>query len=225
MERTAHEGEPGGGRHVKGSYANSTPATDGNFVVTFFGSEGLYCFEMAGKLLWKQQLGLLDGGWSTSPDLHFGFGSSPIIYRNLAIAQCDAQNQSFIAAFDLADGREVWRMPRGEDTSWSTPTIVEGKGGAELIASGTKFYRGYDPLNGKELWRLADGVDVKIPTPIAAHGLYFLGGDNSHEKRTFYALRSGLRGEVSAVSTAQIAWQSAVIKPHIVTPIVYGDYL
>ncbi len=100
---------------------------------------------------WKQDLGILDGGWSAGPKFHWGFASSPVIYKHLVIIQCDTQKQSFIAALNLADGKRVWQTPREEDSSWSTPTIYEYTGGAELITSGTKFYRGYDPLTGKEL--------------------------------------------------------------------------
>lgn len=222
-EKTVHEGVPKVRRHMKASHANPTPATDGKYLVAFFGSEGLFCLDLNGKLLWQKDLGILDGGWSSAKGLQWGFGSSPVIYRNLVIVQCDTQGQAFLAAFNLKDGKEVWRTPREEDSSWSTPTILESKSGAELVASGTKFYRGYDPMTGKELWRLADGADVKIPTPVTAQGLYFLGGGSSHEKLNFFAVRAGARGEIK--STESLAWQSNAIKPHVVTPIVYGDYL
>ena len=226
-EKAVYEGVPKVKRHVKASYANPTPATDGNHLVVSFGSEGLYCFDLEGKLLWKQDLGILDGGWSSGADFHWGFGSSPVIYRHLAIVQCDTQNQAFVAAFNLADGKRVWQTTREEDSSWSTPTIYEGKDRAELITSGTKYYRGYDPLTGKELWRMADGVDVKIPTPIATNDLYFLGGGDSNARRAFYAVRAGVKGEIKPAEAGarSIAWQSPQIKPHIVTPIVFGDYL
>ena len=226
-QKTIHEGVPKVKRHVKASHANPTPVTDGQKLVVSFGSEGLYCFDFEGQLLWKQDLGILDGGWSAGPEFHWGFASSPVIYKHLVIIQCDTQKQSFIAALNLADGKRVWETPREEDTSWSTPTIYEHVGGGELITSGTKFYRGYDPLTGKELWRLADGVDVKIPTPIASHDLFFLGGGSSHERNAFYAVRAGVKGEIKAAEAdgKSIAWRSTQIRPHIVTPIVYGDYL
>jgi outer membrane protein assembly factor BamB len=226
-EKTIYDGAPKVKRHVKASYANPTPATDGKYLLVSFGSEGLYCFDLNGKLLWKQDLGILDGGWTPGPDSHWGFGSSPVIYKHLAIVQCDTQTQSFIAAFNLADGKRVWQTSREEDSSWSTPTIYEGKQGAELITSGTKYYRGYDPLTGKELWRMADGIDVKIPTPIATNDLYFLGGGSASERRRFYAVRAGVKGEIKLGESDgdNIVWQSTQIRPHIVTPIVYGDYL
>ncbi len=227
-EKTVHEAIPKVKRHVKASHANPTPATDGKYLIISFGSEGLYGFTVEGKLLWQQDLGLLDGGWTPDPQSHWGFGSSPIIYKHLAIVQCDAQSQSFLSAFDLRTGKRMWQTPRGEDSSWSTPLIYEANGRVELVTSGTKFYRAYDPLTGKELWRMADGIDVKIPTPIVAHGLYFLGGGSSHVRRTFYALRAGATGEIkpeAEAANATIAWRSPIIKPHIITPIVYGDFL
>jgi outer membrane protein assembly factor BamB len=215
-EKAIHDGVPKVKRHVKASHANK--------LVVSFGSEGLYCFDFEGKLLWKQDLGVLDGGWSSGPDFHWGFGSSPIIYKHLVIVQCDTQKESFIAAFNLGDGKRVWQTSREEDSSWSTPTIYEANDGAELITSGTKYYRGYDPLTGKELWRLADGVDVKIPTPIVYNDLFFIGGGSSHERNPFYAIRAGAKGEIKP-DTKGVAWQTSKIRAHLVTPIVYGDYL
>ena len=122
--------------------------------------------------------------------------NSPIIWNGLVIIQCDTQNQSFVAAFNLADGKRVWQTPREEDSSWSTPTIYETKDRAELITSGTKYYRGYDPLTGKELWRMADGTDIKIPTPIATNDFYFLGGGSANSRRAArsFSTPSGVLG-------------------------------
>jgi len=224
-ERTVEEATPKTERHVKSSHANPTPVTDGKRLVVFFGSEGLFCFDLEGNQVWKKDLGVLDGGWSPAKGLQWGFGSSPVIYRDLVIVQCDTQSRSFLRALHLADGRTVWNVDRHEDTSWGTPTILTSASRDELITAGTKFYMGYDPLTGKELWRLADGVDVKIPTPVVADGLIYLGGGSSHARRTFYALRSGASGEIALPENPQIAWLSPLIKPHVVTPIVYRKKL
>jgi outer membrane protein assembly factor BamB len=222
-ERAAYEGVPKVKRHVKASYANATVATDGKRVVAFFGSEGLYCYDFDGKLIWRQDLGVLDGGWTPDPGSHWGFASSPVIYRNMVLVQCDTQTASFIAAYNIADGKQIWRAERGEDSCWSTPTIYEGVR-AELIVSGTKFYRGYDPITGKELWRLLDGTDVKIPAPVVSGDLIYLGGGSSHDQKVFYALRAGASGAIAGESS-NIAWRSRFAKPHIVTPLVYRGYL
>lgn len=228
-ERTVLKGKPRIQRHVKSSYANPTPAVDGSHLVAFFGSEGLYCFDFEGVLLWKKDLGMLEGGWSSVKGLQWGFGSSPIIYRDLVIVQCDTQSQSFLRAYHLDDGSVAWSVDRDEDTSWGTPTILSFPARDELIASGTKYYKGYDPATGRELWRLHDGIDVKIPTPVVGGGLIFLGGGSSHGRRNFYAVRAGSAGEINTdpngAPDKRIAWMSPLIKPHVVTPLVYHNQL
>src|SRR5262249_42080542 len=107
-ERTALEGVPKVKRHPKSTHANSTPATDGKYVVACFGSEGLYCYDFRGNLVWKKQLGVLDSSWFYDSEYQWGFGSSPIIYRHLVIVQCDAGKNSFIAAYHLKDGKRAW---------------------------------------------------------------------------------------------------------------------
>ncbi len=127
-QQTAHEGVPKTKRHPKSSQASPSPATNGKVVVAYFGSEGLYAYSTAGELLWKKDLGLQNAGWFFDPDSEWGAASSPVIYKNMVILQCDRQKDSFIAAFDLKDGRELWRTARAEIPSWGTPTIVAGQG-------------------------------------------------------------------------------------------------
>jgi outer membrane protein assembly factor BamB len=167
--QTAHEGVPRARRHIKATQANSTPVTDGSTVVALMGSEGLYAYDFSGKLLWKQDLGVLNPGLWDDSNSSWGHGSSPVIHRGLVIVQADGHKQSFIAAYDLKTGRPAWRVERGEITSWSTPTVVEAGGRAELIANGGRFIRGYDPQTGKELWRFGDNdTEVKQQAPVVA---------------------------------------------------------
>ncbi|MBC8289150.1 MAG: hypothetical protein H8E37_02435, partial [Planctomycetes bacterium] len=123
--RVIHEGRPQIKRHTKGSHASSTPATDGCHVVVQLGSEGLFCFDLWGRLCWKRDLGRLDAGYFRVPAAQWGFGSSPIIFRGLVIVQCDVQKDSFLAAYNIHNGCEVWRVPRNDVPTWSTPTIYE----------------------------------------------------------------------------------------------------
>ncbi len=226
-EKTAYEGIPRAKRHVKATQANSTPATDGKYVVALFGSEGLDCYDVNGKLLWKKDLGVLNPGLWSDPTSSWGHASSPIIYRDLVIVQADGHKQSFIAAFNLKDGREVWRVERGEITSWSTPTIHEGKNRTELIANGSRYIRGYDPLTGKELWRFSDNdTQVKMQAPLVGHGLIYVTGGYP-AGRPMYAFRSGAVGDISLKAGQEtnefLAWHSSKGSPYTPTPIIYGD--
>ena len=226
--QTAHKGVPKVKRHVKASQANATPVTNGRVVSVSFGSEGLYTYDMDGKLLWKQDLGILDPGYAGQPELSWGFASSPIIHENLVILQCDRQKDSFIVAFNIADGKQVWRTDRDELPSWSTPVIYQGKTRTELVTSGSTYYRGYDPMTGKELWRLRDGSEVKVPSPVVANDLFYLSGGNPRG-REFYVVRPNGNGDISppadAESTRHVAWRKAKGSPYTPTPIVYEGHL
>lgn len=227
-ERIAAEGIPKVKRHPKSTHADSTPVTDGKYLVALFGSEGLYCYTLNGKLLWKQDLGLLDSGWFYDPDYQWEHGSSPIIYKNLVIIQADVQKNSYIAAYDIKSGKQVWKTDRDEVSSWGTPTVYEGKTRAELIVNGSKAIRGYEPLTGKELWRLSPNSEITTPTPFVAHDLIFVTSGYA-PIQPIYAIRPGAHGDISLKdgkdSNEFIAWSKQRGGPYMPTPIVYGDYL
>ena len=227
-ERTAHEGIPKIKRHIKSTHANSTPATDGKHVIAFFGSEGLYCYDTAGKLVWKKDLGILDSGWFYDADYQWGTASSPIIYKNLVIIQCDVQKNSFIAAFDIKTGQEVWRTPREELPSWGTPTVYEGKSRAEVVTNATKAVRGYDPMTGKELWRLTGNPEVTATTPVTGHDMIFI-VNHYRPNQPIYAIRAGATGDISLkdgkTSNEFVAWSYQRGGAYMPTPLVYGDHL
>ncbi len=227
-ERTAHEGVPRVKRHAKSTHANPTPATNGQVVVAFFASEGLYCYDLDGKLLWKKNLGVLDSGWFFDADFQWGFAGSPILFNDLVIVQCDVQKGSFIAAYRLADGAQVWRTPREEIPTWSTPTVCETSVGPILVTNGTNYARGYDPQTGEELWRLADHSEIAIPTPFYANGLIYV-ASGYRPIKPIYAIRPTARGDISlqedATSNEHIAWSRHWGGPYTPTPLVYGDYL
>jgi outer membrane protein assembly factor BamB len=227
-EQVAHQGVPRIKRHTKGTHANCTPATDGMHVIANFASEGLFCYDRDGPLLWRRELGTLNSGWFFDADYQWGFGSSPIIYRDLVIVQCDVGRESFIAAFRLIDGSEAWRTQRDEIPSWGTPTIVEALQRVELVTNGTKFARGYDALNGTELWRLARQSEITVPTPIFADGLIFV-ASGYRPIRPIYAIRPGAIGDISLESNEtaneHIAWSTQTGGPYMPTPIAYRGCL
>ena len=227
-ERTAHKGVPKIKRHPKSTHANATPATDGEHVVAMFGSAGLYCYGMSGDLRWKKDLGTLDSGWYVAPEAQWGYGSSPIIHENKVIVQCDVQKDSFIAAFDIKDGRELWRTPRDDVPTWATPTVHVSGGRSQVVVNGFRHIGGYDAATGEELWRLRGGGDIPVPTPVVAHGLVFI--TNSHGTLTpIYAIRLEARGDISLKAGERanefVAWSKPKRGAYMPTPIVYGDYL
>lgn len=226
-EQSAHRGVPKEMRHIKATHANCTPATDGKHVVAFFGTEGLFTFDMDGKLLWKKDLGLLDSGPREAADLDWGFASSPIIHDGKVIVLCAVRNDSFVAAYDVRDGREIWRTARPPDPGWGTPTVYVGADRAQVITNGYVHIGGYDLATGKERWKMQGGGDVPVPTPIVAHDLIFI--TNAHGAAPVYAVRTSATGDITLqagqTENEHIAWSDMRIGNYMQTPLVYGDEL
>jgi len=227
-ERTAHEGAPREKRHVKASYANATPATDGKYVVAFFGSQGLYAYDAAGKLLWKRDLGVLNAGAYDLPDYEWGTASSPVIYKNLVILQCDTQGESFLLAADLKTGKTVWRTARQELPSWGTPTIYTGNGRTEIVTNASNFIRGYDPATGRELWRLGGSSKITAPTPVFSDDLIVVASGRRPEAPIF-VVRAGAAGDITLgegeTSNRSVAWSKRQRGSYMPTPLIYGGRL
>jgi outer membrane protein assembly factor BamB len=221
-ERTAFEGEPKEKRHIKSTYASSTPATDGQVIAAFFGSQGLYAYDLTGKLLWKRDLGRIDAGAYDVPSYEWGTASSPILHGDAVIVQCDQQKGSFIEAFDRKSGRTVWRTERDELPSWGTPNVYTGKPRAELITNGSKFVRGYDPATGKELWRLGGSSKITAPTPVYAAGIIVVASGRRPEAPIF-AIHAGASGEITGAKS--VAWQKEQRGSYMPTPLIYEGYL
>ncbi len=222
---TAHEGVPKVKRHTKGSHAASTPATDGERVVAFFGSEGLYAYDLEGKLLWSKDLGLLDSGYYVVPAAQWGFASSPVIHDGLVVVQCDVQKDSFLAALKAETGEEVWRTRRSEVPTWSTPTIDVREGRRQVIVNGYKHIGGYDLASGAELWKLVGGGDIPVPTPVVSSGLVFI--TNAHgQMAPIYAIDAMAEGQVgTGEDDPFMLWFQPRRGNYMQTPLVYSDLL
>ena len=228
-ERTAYTGVPKEKRHIKATYANSTPATDGRYIVAFFGSQGLYAFDRNGKEVWARDLGVLNAGAYDLPEYEWGNASSPIIYKDMVIVQCDTQNESFVLAVSLKTGRNVWKTARKELPSWGTPTVVvPSRGEPELVTNASNFIRGYDPVTGVERWRLGGSSKITAPTPVFSQDTVVVASGRAPE-RPIFAIRPGGSGDISpqpgADSSSHVVWSKTGRGSYMPTPIIYGGIL
>ena len=227
-ERLAYQGEPLEKRHIKSTYANSTPATDGRIVVAWFGSEGVYAYDFEGRLLWKVDLGRIDLGAYDIPTYEWGPASSPIIWNNLVILQCDTQADSFLLALDASTGKTVWKTDRQELPSWGTPTIAMTSTGPQLVTNASNFIRGYDPRNGKELWHLGGSSKITAPTPVFADDLFVVVSGRGPE-RPIFVVHPNARGDLTltngSTSSEAIAWSMTGRGSYMPTPLVYNGTL
>jgi outer membrane protein assembly factor BamB len=224
-ERTAHKGVPKIKRHTKSTHANSTLATDGERLIAFFGSEGLYAYDLKGTLLWKKDLGVLDAGFFQVPEAQWETGSSPILHDRVVVVQADIQKNSFIAAFDASDGKELWRTPRAEVPTWGTPTVHTVRGQTQLIVNGWKHIGAYDFKTGKEVWKLTGAGDIPVPTPVVHEGLIYITNAHGPIGAPVYAIRETATGDITlpqgSTSNDHVAWSHPRDGGYMCTPLVY----
>lgn len=214
--RTVHTGVPRQPRHVRGTYANATPATDGRVIVASFGNEGLFAFNMDGTTRWRREMAPPRADASLDP------ASSPVIAGGLAIVQNDWQEGGFAAAYDLMTGEEKWRVARNEGLTWSTPGLWSGPDGRlQVIFNSPRWIRAHDAATGEELWRLNNVVESpwdRVPTPVPSGNLLLVGGGGP--QGPLMALRAGARGEITDTADT-VAWRITRGSPYLPTPVVY----
>ena len=226
-DKLGYEGIPRGKRHPKSTHCNSTPATDGQRIAAIFGSEGLFCFDREGRLIWKKDLGPMKSGYYVAPSAQWGFSSSPVIHDGKVVVLCDVLGDSFLAEFDLADGREIWRTTRHDVPTWGTPAVAKTGDRTGILVNGWHQTGAYDFADGKEIWKLDGGGDIPCPRPLSpGPGLF-------HQRPRIATpnerCSAGCRGDLTATgagaTNAGVAWQQENKGNYMQTPIIVGNFL
>jgi outer membrane protein assembly factor BamB len=227
-ERMSCKGVPKIKRHPKSTHANTTMAVNGEYAVAFFGSEGLYCYDHQGNLVWQKNFGVLKSIWAVMKNAEWEFASSPIIHDNTVIIQCDVLEDSFIAAFDVRTGRELWKKERDESSGWCTPNIYTYNAKTFIAVNGYKHRGGYDFKTGEEVWRMSGGGDIQIPTPITGDGIIYF---NSAHGRNFpiLAVKTSATGDITLkegeTSNNGILWSIPRMGSYMHTLLLYRNRL
>jgi outer membrane protein assembly factor BamB len=197
--------------HQTNSPASSTPVTDGRQVYTYFNSLGLICFDFAGRKIWEKRLGPFPIEW--------GSGSSPILYKDLLLLNCDTDGEDFLLAVEKKTGKTVWKTARPPaQRAWPSPLIWND----QIIISGSGGVRAYDPKDGHELWVVEGTPKWVAPTPVAAHGLLYVTANGLDPENFVLAVRPGGSGNITA---SHIAWRYSKSVNSIPSPVVAGEYL
>jgi outer membrane protein assembly factor BamB len=192
-----HSGQPPGGRHRKNSFASETPVTDGRYVYVYVANLGLYAYDMKGAQVWRTSL-------EAYPIyLDFGTGGSPALMDGKIVIVNDNEKQQFIAAFDTATGKQLWRTNRDlaadrggppQRSAWVTPFVWKNALRTEVVTVGPGVAVSYDS-NGKELWRLSGMSATPIPTPFAYEGMLYINGGRG---KPLFAVKPGANGDLTA---------------------------
>lgn len=225
--KTAHEGPPRATRHIKATHANTSLAVQGQHLVAFFGSEGLYCYDLDGNLLWNRDLGVIN---ISKYGIGWGYASSPAVAKDHIVVVCDDPEKPFLAALSLSTGDELWRVSRKDvcERSWGTPLIHSTPERTQVVVNGWPWIVSYELETGKELWRIKGGGDNPIPTPFEAHGWIYITSSHGGESPIF-VVRPNANGDVSPTQDTSadgpIVWSSTRGGCYMSTPVVFGDYL
>lgn len=215
-EQTAIEALPHESTHRDGSWAANSAVTDGECVLAYFGSRGLFAYDMKGNLQWQIDLG------DMRTRNGFGEGSSPALYGDKAVVNWDHEDQSFIVALNKKTGEILWKKDRDEPTSWSTPIISEIDGKAQVIVNATNRVRGYDLETGDVIWEFGGMTLNTIPTPIISDNILYVASGFRGNAAMAVNLK-GAKGDLTG--SANILWQYDRDTPYVPSPLLYDNLL
>ena len=214
--QTARREMPHENKQPNNSWASASAITDGTHVIAYFGSRGLYCYDMDGNPVWERDLGDMQTRSA------FGEGSSPALFGDTIVVTWDHEGQSFIVALDKRTGEELWRDDRDEPTSWSTPLIVELDGRPQIVTGATNRVRSYDLETGELVWE-GDGLTPNvIPSPVASNGVVYLMSGYRGNALQAISLEQA-HGDIAG--TDALLWEYNHDTPYVSSPLLYGDTL
>jgi outer membrane protein assembly factor BamB len=216
-QRTATTSRPHEGYHRQyGSFASNAPATDGQRVYAFFGSRGLYVYDLDGKPLWQKDFGL-----KMAMRLAFGEGSGTVVHNGRVYLQFDHQQEGFVVALSAADGKELWRAPRMENSSWSTPLVVEHNGARQLVVTADTKVKAYDVDTGKVVWEVAGLGTNPIPQPVQSGDTVLV--MSGYRNPRLMAIRLGRTGDLTG--TDAVAWETTRGTSYTASPALHDNRL
>ncbi len=207
---------PHEGHHPDGTWASGSPVTDGEVLIAFFGSRGLYAFDLDGKELWNRDFG------DMRTRLGFGEGSSPALHGDRVFVIWDHEDDSFIVALDKNSGKEIWRRDRDEMSAWTTPLVVEHGGRTQVITSATNRVRAYDAETGEPIWDTSGMTLNAIPSPVYADGVVYLTSGFRGSKMMAVRL-DGAAGDITG--TDQVVWSVDRDTPYVPSPLLHDGVI
>jgi outer membrane protein assembly factor BamB len=217
-ERTAREEAPHEPSHPEnGSWASSSAITDGEHVIAYFESRGIYAYDMNGTLVWEKDLG------DKNMRQQFGEGSTPALHGNTIVIVWDhIKGPSFVIALDKRNGKELWRVQRDEIDTWATPLIVPHGGRHQVVTPAMNKIRSYDLETGQVVWEGPGTTMNAIPSPVTSDGIvYLMSGFRGNNLK---AVRlADAKGDITG--TPAIVWELNRDTPYVPSPLLYDGIL
>jgi len=197
----------------KSSMATPTPVTDGQHVWAFYGTGDLFCVNLAGEVQWIRSLAQEYEPFQN----RFGMGGSLLLAGNVLVVPCDHWGNSYLLGVEKTTGRNVWKTPRTEHVSWSTPLLWKTRDRNELVISATFGVKSYDPQTGTALWSASGLTRECIPTPVATPEMIYV--VSGYDGQTL-AVRAGGQGDVTET---HVAWKNQRGAPFVPSAILVDE--
>jgi outer membrane protein assembly factor BamB len=213
--RTATERIPHEGHHGDNDFASASPMTDGKRLYCWFGSAGLYCYDLDGKQLWERDLGQVQVGAS------LGEGCSPVVHDGKVVIVRDHARQSYIEVLDAKTGVTIWKKDRDEPNAWATPRVITHNGKTQVITAASNMIRSYDLNDGEIIWQCSGLTGNVIPAPVVEGDVvYCMSG---YQGYSVMALPLSATGDIS--NSDKIMWSRGRGTPYISSPLLYDGML
>lgn len=216
-QKIATTSAPHEGYHGKyGSFASNSPATDGKYVYAFFGSRGVYCYDLNGKPIWQKDFNV-----KMQMHLQFGEGTAAVLEGDKLLLNFDHKAGSFLVALDKATGKEIWNTKREEISNWSAPLVVEHAGKKQVIISATTKVRSYNLNDGKLIWECAGLGMNTIPAPVHQDGVVYVMSGFRDPK--LLAIKLGREGDLTG--TDAVLWSETRGLSYTPSPVLFDGKL
>jgi len=199
------------------SFASASCVTDGKYIFASFGSYGVYCFDIDGKLIWENDFG------DMQDPLSLGEGTSPVIYKNNLIIVWDHPGESKIFVINKKTGAEIWQKKRNEDYTWATPLVVELANKAQVIVPGENKSIAYNIENGDVIWQLSGLGSSIIPCPVFDGERIFLMTGFQDPKIVQAINIKNATGVLD--SSSSVIWSHNKNTPYVPSPLLIGEKL
>ena len=206
---------PHEGAHNDNDFASASPTTDGKSLFCWFGSAGLFCYDLNGTKLWQRDLGEAKVGSS------LGEGSSPVLYDGKLVIVRDHGGQSRIEVLDTSTGKTVWRKDRKEGNAWATPLIVEHSGRTQVITNASNYIRSYDLETGDVIWQCSGLTGNCTPCP-QVDGDYVI-CMSGYKGYSAMAIPLTETGDIS--NSEKIRWSLSKGTPYVPSSVLYDGLL
>lgn len=214
-QKVLAETVPHEGHHATHSYASGSPTTDGERLYVSFGSFGIFCLDLTGRVLWERQLGRL------ATRRGYGEAVTPVLHQGRLLINWDQEVNSALFCLDAKTGETRWKADRDEITTWTTPLVTEFEGKTQVILNGTRQVRSHDLETGRVIWSCTGMTENAIPSALRYRDAAIL--VSGYQGNSGVSVPLSSKGDLGL--DGPVHWRTRSGNPYVPSPVLAGDHL